>query len=224
MDQKVAQNIAQVPPPTSPPTNVESGGKAGEGCRAVRVPLTALAPLGKSTTGSTVVWGLTDAEYPTLWFHIPYQLTANQPGEFQLQDEQGKQIYAKPVTVVDVSTGVVGLQLSKSLQVNKNYLWTFTVRCDREDPSKDLFVRGWIQRTKLSANLAAQLKKAKPRDRAKLYIKENIQFEALTVLGDLRRSNPSDAEIAADWRALLTSLGFEQVAAKPVVEIRPLKE
>jgi hypothetical protein len=171
-----------------------------------------------------VVWGLTDAEYPTLWFHIPYQLTANQPGEFQLQDEQGKQIYAKPVTVVDVSTGVVGLQLSKSLQVNKNYLWTFTVRCDREDPSKDLFVRGWIQRTKLSANLAAQLKKAKPRDRAKLYIKENIQFEALTVLGDLRRSNPSDAEIAADWRALLTSLGFEQVAAKPVVEIRPLKE
>jgi hypothetical protein len=211
------------PPPGGPPTDTRGAGTMGSSCPKTTSPLIALAPV-ESFGDRRPVWGLTHEEQPILWFYLPYRLTDTQPGEFSLRDKNGKTI-TQTITGVGAQTGVIGIRLPRLSDSYSNYLWNFTVRCDKEDSSKNKAVQGWIQRVDISPALAEQLKKQpppSPLERYKLYLDNNLKFDALTSLAQLRMDKPNDEAGATTWESLLRDWNFEDVSQAPVIEVIPI--
>lgn len=69
----------------------------------------------------------------------------------------------------------------------------------------------------LTQALDNQLKTAKPREYL-AYSANNIWYDALTNLGQLRGANPQNSMINQDWINLLNSVGLQDFASEPIVE------
>jgi hypothetical protein len=172
-----------------------------------------------ATTTSGVVWGLTTTSHPSFWFYVPYSVTPGRSVEFVLQDETGKEFYQTALTSSEAAPGVMGFQLpptAPSLEVGKRYHWFFTVNCDQAEP---VLVEGWIGRAALNPSLKRQLQQATPQQSIALYKRSGIWQEALTTLAQLRRQNPDDAKLKAEWTNLLQSIGLEAIAPEPVTSM-----
>lgn len=226
----VVSTVRFVPPPLpdrGTPSGRQRGGASRGQCPVVSKPLTALVPatqktLGRRQGGSPAlttlesVWGLTVAEYPTLWFYVPYSLTPKLPIEFVLQDDLGNNIYQTSFTASAKPPGIVKLRLPSTvapLEIGKMYHWYFSIYCDSDNP---VFVEGWIQRVALNPALMNRLQKATPRELMVLYAANGIWHDALTTLAELRSANPQDATLIADWVSLLHPVGLEAVAPEPM--------
>jgi Domain of Unknown Function (DUF928) len=213
---------ASAAPPAAPkaPTNTTPKATHGNGCEVGKFPLRALAPIDKDVEGNSSIWGLTSVEQPILWFYVPYKLTNEQPVEISLEDSQGKPLLGKQVIpAIGEKVGVIGLRLPKLPKVKTNYLWTFTVRCDKEDPSKNESVQGWIQQTSLDSSVTEQLKKLSSIEQSEIYRKNKVMFDALTSLAQLRMNKPTDAAGIEAWKSLLTNWIFEEMPEEPVVDL-----
>lgn len=211
------------------PGQREAAGTRGR-CPAVDSALTALVPAtketvdeGKGRTSALIppesVLGLTVAEYPTFWFYVPYSPDAVHSAEFVLLDDKDNYVYKTTLTLSE-TPGVVSFRLpstAQPLKIGKSYRWYFLIPCDPQNPSRSVFVNGWVQRVALSPALMSQLKTATPRECVALYAAAGIWYEAQTTLAFLRRTEPDDAAIAADWFDLLQSIGLEELAQKPIV-------
>ncbi|HEY9600834.1 MAG TPA: DUF928 domain-containing protein [Allocoleopsis sp.] len=222
-------------PDTGAPDKTGQTGSRGE-CQSVKsvdTPLTALVPISKTSSGDEVVWGLTSAEYPTFWFYVPYSLTGKLSGELRLteQDEKGNRIY-KPIKVTGTAPGIIGVRLPSteaSLKIGKVYTYDFVVRCDLNDSSKNIYVTASVERRTPSPSLESQLRKATQRERAALYAKEGFWYESLTTLAELRRANPNDAGLTADWGALLDATLLKadylnKIKQEPIVPLNQIKQ
>lgn len=211
------------------------GQREAAGTRAGRCPagdsaLTALVPAtqetlaqGKGRTSALTppesVLGLTIAEYPTFWFYVPYSPDALHSAEFVLLDDKDNYVYKTTLTLSQ-TPGVVSFRLpstAEALEIGKSYRWYFLIPCDPQNLSRSVFVNGWVQRVAPSPALMSQLETATPRECVALYAAAGIWHEAQTILAELRRTEPEDAAIAADWSNLLQSIGLEELAQKPIV-------
>lgn len=204
------------------PGRTDQAASRGSTCPQIDTALTALVPISETTSGEQVIWGLTSAEYPTFWFYVPYPLTRERPGEFNLM-EQDKPDYLKAsIRVTGTTPGVVSIRLPSTeapLEIGKLYTYEFVVFCDPEVTEDKKFVRASVERKAPSDSLASQLSTATPRERVVLYAQEGFWDDALTALGELRQANPSDAALAADWDALLEAGGLDEIRQKPIVHI-----
>jgi hypothetical protein len=213
------------PAPRKAPTNTTPKATHGNSCEVGKFPLRALAPIGQDVEGNPSVWGLTSVEQPILWFYIPYKLKSEQPVEISVKDSQDKVLLNKQVIpAIGRKVGVIGLRLPKLPKVKTNYLWTFTVRCDKEDPSKNQSVRGWIQQTSLDSSVTEQLKKLSPIEQSKLYLENNVKFDALTTLAQLRMDKPTEVAGIEAWKSLLIAWSFEDLPGEPVIEVIPIEQ
>ncbi len=219
-----------VPPKAPSGLTPVSGRRAGMGsrnnCPAVPIALTALVPLaeeqtvsktGKSSMG--VVEGLTTSERPMFWFYVPYTSSTNLSAEFSLQDSTGMDVYRKAIALPP-KPGVIGVSLPntvKPLQVGKRLRWYFKVRCQQQTASLPVYVEGDIQRINLDYSVTQQLKTAaNPRQKATIYAKEGIWFDALNMLAQIRHSS-QDASVEQDWQTLLQSVNLDGIATAPLV-------
>ncbi|MBD2778922.1 DUF928 domain-containing protein [Iningainema sp. BLCCT55] len=198
--------------------------RAGAGrnpeCPSSLTRLAALVPGegGKSFSASTV------AEYPTFWFYVPELPETTRSAEFVLQAQDGKEAqndYRIPFTLSGKS-GIISItpptQPQYSLKADKTYRWYLEIYCgDRKKTSDNLHVDGFVQRQALTQALDSQLKTAKPREYI-AYSANNIWYDALTNLGQLRRANPQDAIINKDWVDLLNALGLQDLAKEPIIQ------
>lgn len=216
------------PPNLGAPSGRQRGGASRGECPNVNKPLTALVPATQKSLGEKrgnpalntfeSVWGLTVAAHPTLWFYVPYSLTAKLPIEFVLQDDQGKEVYKTSFKASQTQPGIVSLHLpstEKPLEIGKMYHWYFIIDCDPDAPP---LVEGWVQRVAPNPTLASQLQKATPRQRVALYAQQGIWHDALTTLAELRSANSGDAALSNDWVSLLQSVNLEAIATEPIVE------
>ncbi|MEG3990434.1 DUF928 domain-containing protein [Microcoleus sp. MOSTC5] len=195
-------------PPTQPIPPVRGG------CGSIsQLRLTALVP--KNKIGRTV------SDYPTFLFYLPP--TEAEVAEFILKDQSGNQIYKQDVRISTLS-GVIGVSIPADknvppLEAGKSYRWNFTVICDAQDRSSDQIESGIVRRVELSADIRSQLEKADPRQKTVIYAENGIWQDALSTLAAARRANPNDAELAADWKSLLDSVTWGEIAKEPIVEI-----
>lgn len=212
------------------PRGTRQAAKRGEGCPNVAMPLTAaLVPIAEKSSGEQVVWGLTSAEYPTFWFYVPYPLTDEHPGELRIKttDEKRKSIYKRLLRVTGTTPGVVGVRLPSTeapLKIGELYTYLFVVVCNSKNASENEFVGASVERREQPASIASQLRTATPRERAILYAQEGFWEEALTTFGELRRANPNDAGLTADWSALLEAGGLDEIKQKPIVPSNQIKQ
>lgn len=157
--------------------------------------MAALVP--KSNIGQT-----TEAN-PVLYFYVPKTSVP----VLQLVVLDGQKIYSKQTYKPNNKAGIVAIPLTKSLEVNKQYRWHLAMVCNPQARSKDKVVDGVIKRIQPSAQLAANLANATPRERVNLYAEAGIWHDTLKTLAELRISNPNDAGIKADWDSLLKTEG-----------------
>jgi hypothetical protein len=198
--------------------------RAGAGrnpeCPSSLTRLTALVPGDeeKSFLASTVV------ENPTFWFYVPQLSETTRSGEFVLQVLDGKDVqnvYRTPLTLSGKS-GIISITLSSqsqySLKADKKYHWYFHIYCgDPQKTSDNFYVDGFVQKQVLTPTLDSQLKAAKSRQYI-AYSANDIWYDALTNLGQLRRANPQDATINKDWVDLLNAIGLPDLAKEPIVQ------
>jgi hypothetical protein len=221
---------AHYKPPKPPGTAGTPGGRPRGGasrgsCPKVEPPLTILIPssqVAQAQNGATAtsVWGLSTSEKPTFWFFMPYDNSTNFSAEFVLQDIEGNDIH-RQVVVLPKQAGVVGVDLPDSVAPLKPgvlYQTYLTVKCGSNRPSQSEFVKGWVQRTTLSPELANQIAAAKPQDRPAIYASNGLWFDALTTIAELRLQQPNDATLLAEWQSLLESVNLGDVANQPLVK------
>ena len=191
----------------------KGGGTYGD-CKQVSTPLTALARIDEKPP-VTYVGGVTTAASPTLWFYVPYPLSANLTANFVLQDAAGKTIYqvasadfaaAQP----DEINGLVGLALP-NLEIDQDYHWYFMVNCDASDPEVPIYVDGGIRRIQLAPDLESQLATLSPQAQAALYSQHQLWYDALAILANLRRARPADTALKADWDKLLQAMNITDI-------------
>jgi peptidoglycan hydrolase-like protein with peptidoglycan-binding domain len=212
------------------PGQREAAGTRAGRCPTVDSALTALVPATQETlaqgkgrtsalTPAESVSALTLAEYPSFWFYVPYSPDALHSASFVLLDDKDNYVYKTTLTLSE-TPGIVSFRLpstAEPLEIGKPYRWYFLIPCDPQNPSRSVFVNGWVQRVAPIPALMSQLETATPRERVALYAAAGIWHEAQTILAELRRTYPQNAAIAADWSALLQSIGLEELAQKPIV-------
>jgi hypothetical protein len=190
------QALEYEPPPRGAPGSRQDGGRRPF-CPVAKKPFTTLVP--------ATNWGETVAEHPTFWLYVPYQSGSV---ELVLHDEENN--YTDPYRTtfqVMKGPGIVSLRLPQTappLKVGRMYRWHFFFFCNPANQYDFLAANGIIFRVTPSLPLISQLEAVKtPRERIILYAKYGLWHETLTELAELRRANPQDAELTADWAALL---------------------
>ena len=176
--------------------------------------LTALMP---DLTPGTAEFGVTVSESPQFFVYIPE--TSARMAEFVLKNENEEDIYRSGNIPISGQSAIVSVSLPKNqikLESGKNYHWYFSVICNPDNRRKDIFVEGWTQHTEMSSEVASQIQKAAPLERAKLYAEAGIWHEAVASLAELRRENPDNPALAQEWKTLLESAGLKQLAELPV--------
>lgn len=229
---KPAPPVVHFVPPPPPSTQViisgrQRGGASRGDCPAVDKPLTALVPASKQALKGKpksnpalnhwqAVWGLTVASHPTLWFYVPYPLTAKQPIEFVLQDAEGNNIYKTSLLLVQKQPSLVEIKIPSTtipLAIGKMYQWYFLVGCNADAPP---FVKGWVQRVAINSNFKRQLQAASPQQRAALLATKGIWYDALSTLAQLRLEDPNDGIFISNWVNLLSSGGLKVLSGEPM--------
>ncbi|MEH2422190.1 MAG: DUF928 domain-containing protein [Nostoc sp.] len=221
--------LPKTPPRLSPIFGRRAGMGSRDNCPAVATALTALVPLQKEQKIDNqvdksvvdIVGGLTISERPTFWFYIPYtQDLTNSIAEFILQDNTGNDIYRNAIAL-PLKPGVIGISLPEtvtSLEVAKTYHWYLKLHCKQQTGSVLIYVEGDIQRIHLDFRVMQQLEATtNPRQKIIIYAKEGIWFDALTMLAQIRLSNPNDASVEEDWKSLLQSVNLDNIAKAPIV-------
>ncbi|QKD80896.1 DUF928 domain-containing protein [Thermoleptolyngbya sichuanensis A183] len=215
---------APLPPEAGAPAGRPFGGASRGGgdlplCQSLAALVPSTREVGRNGREYTSVWALTAAAHPTFWFYVPYALTSDEPAEFVLFDDQRRIIYRKQDIVLSNQPGIIGISLPETapaLEIGRMYRWNFQTRCGGEV----VFVEGWIQRTALDAELTSEIDRASPLDRAALYAENGIWYDALTLLGNLRREDPDNLDVLNAWMELLEVLELgeseEEIVLTPI--------
>lgn len=197
------------PPP--PPKNPDSSAPGGR-----RNPPACPQDAGVATTGSlltalspTTKPGLTLAERPTFLVYVPK--TSAENAEFSLRSRNGRGVYRTTVALTN-TPNIISITLpaeATSLEVGKQYTWSFAVICNPGDRVEDRFVTGTVQRTELDPTRLRQIQQSPLKERVSLYQTADAWYDALAVLFELQRTQPNDPSIRVMWREFLQSGGVD---------------
>jgi hypothetical protein len=202
------------PPNQGAPNGRRQGGASRGPCQNYSG-LTALTP---EMQGK--VWSMTASDRPTFWFYLPTSTASNSTVEFVLQDSEDQYIYQTVLNPPDDQSGVVSVSIpsnASALEIDKTYYWTFSVQCDAAHPSSAVFVRGSIYRTAISADLQRQIATASPLEKVSLYAANGIWQEALTLLANLRRTDPQNSVLTTAWTNLLEQAELDAIVPSPLI-------
>jgi Domain of Unknown Function (DUF928) len=191
------------------PGRREGGGTRGA-CLNSKGNLTAVMPMSNS--------GLTTSSHPTFSWYVPE--TQATMAEFILLDRNDQEVYQTTFQITG-KAGIMSLTLPNTttmptLKADQQYRWKFAIACDNSDASNDMMTEGWIERVNLSSELQAKLSGKSPTEKASLYASEGIWYDALQILADLRRSQPTSATQGA-WQNLLQSVELNSLITEPVL-------
>ncbi len=220
-------NEYQPPAGIGAPVDTQGGGTRGSAstCPLTGKPLKALVP--SSHFGTTV------AAYPTFLAYMPALLphASPLPVEFVLEDKNGSEVY-KSTFKTSGKSGIVAISLPAQaglspLEIGQDYTWSLSIICQPDDRSRDISVQGLVRRVALNPTLSTQLRQASPQQQVELYAEARLWQDALATLAQLRRDNPTDSTVAADWAKLLKSADLEDITQEsllqsPTTSQRPL--
>lgn len=214
-------NEYQPPVGIGAPVNSGAGGSRGptsgptNSCPLTGKPLKALVP--SSRFGATV------AAYPTFHAYMPALLpqASPLPVEFVLEDKNGNEVY-KSTFKTNGKSGIVAISLPSQaglspLEIGQDYKWFLSIICQPDDRSRDISVQGLIRRVALNPTLSTQLKQASPQQQVELYAEARLWQDALATLAQLRRDNPTDSTVAANWTKLLRSADLGDITQESLL-------
>ena len=201
------------------PIGRRRGGGSRSGCKQYES-LTALVPV-SNTGNKQAVWGQSTSQNPIFWFAVPDKLTPTVPVEFVIQDEADNYIYHTKFNPPETPAGIVSIavQPKTPLVAGKSYRWAFSIYCDPEKPSSSVYVRGSMTQVALNSTIQKQLETAKtPLEKAEIFAKNGIWYNALTTLGEeIQSSKNKDSEITSAWNQLLKQGNLDNSISASIV-------
>ena len=172
---QLSQNLP-APPKTGTPTGPQTGGSTRPGaskCPAVDVNAIAFIP----KTGQFVL------ENPTFWFYIPFAAKDVDSISFVILNEDDEYVQPPKKLALSGTPGFIRLRLPSTLpplEIGKNYKWSFSIYCDRQNQEDRISMNGVFQK------IAPNLTTGTPRERIARYMENGFWFDALNLLGELR--------------------------------------
>jgi len=212
------------------PKDRQGAGTRGN-CPNANIPLTALIPLMPTnvnqkqqkpinTSTTKVALGLTVSEFPTFWFYFPYTPQDVNSVKFILLDEENNSLTPEPIPIsISGTPGIISVRLpssTKPLEIGKYYHWYFLIDCNPQSRTDDFALEGLVKRIELNSDLTNRFKTTKPEELIVLYAQAGIWHDAVTLLGELRRSKPKDNRLMSDWQDLLESVGLKEIATQSI--------
>lgn len=183
-----------------------------------------LSQVRTATSGATALLppateALTVSNRPTFFVYVPP--TTAEEASFSLQDERGELAYQTKVTLPK-NGGTISIPLpetASTLQIGKTYKWFFEIHCMAQFDPDNPIVEGSVSRTSIDRALEGQLASSQNAvDKAQLYSEAGIWYDTIGTLAQARQAQPQDPALARNWHELLTSVGLEEVADRPLVE------
>lgn len=194
------QNFSYVPPYRGTPRRTQgTGSRGGDPSESLRLKL--LVP--NDHTGQTL------SGHPTFFWYISELPT--EPMEFSLV-ESG---VAQPIFVQQLKpqqAGIIRMDMPKNLPElipGKEYRWSVTLVDNGNQRTNDTFAQSWIKRVPETPGLQQQLAAAKSdRDRASIYAKAGLWYDALNTLVKAQVANSTDLSIHEELLSLLARAGL----------------
>lgn len=205
------------PPADKPTPKRVAGGSSREGDRCTTgsrqdgPSLTAILPI--SQFGTTIV------ERPVIFVYLPDGQTKE--GFFSLKDQNSRTLYEMNVSL-DTTGGVLPIQLPEDapiLEIGEDYQWYFVLKCSARFHPSNPFVEGWIRRVEMDPSLGLHQDSVQSLIDVDSYGAAGIWYDTLRILADLQYRQPTDSSLTASWSQLLDSVGLEEIASAPFVEL-----
>ncbi|BDA70121.1 hypothetical protein CAL7716_042870 [Calothrix sp. PCC 7716] len=202
-----AINFIKPPPRQGTPKGTVPAGSR-RGCPQTQKPLTALVPVTKFSDNTELRWGLTTQDHPTFWFYVPYESKSVQTAKFSLRDRTNRTLYETNITLTG-TPGVINVSLPSEAPRLENNQWYrlylfINISCAPNTPYQKDFAEAWVKRETLTPALSSELEKASIQQKANIYAKNGIWFDAITTVAEERRQNSNDKQ----WNNLLQSAGL----------------
>ncbi len=165
----------------------------------------------------------TSTPYPTFWFNIPPHAKKIAKAEFALaESETNKTVYRTKVQLKE-QAGIMGIALPTkeqyALKPDIDYSWRLQVECQQPGKSSEMLLKGWVRRLPINPNLASQLESSS--QKYAIYAQNNILYDALGELIQLRQQNPNNKEISRAWTEFLADLGKQDLAQQNLFTVSP---
>lgn len=213
-----SQTIAQVT--FDPPGDGEPADTAGGASRDDNPCLSAQSGSSLCVTPlvPAKIQGLTVAERPTFYVYVP----PTEAGEifFALKDENNRHHYQAKIPIT-ASGGAIAITLpsdAPALEVGQTYRWTFVLLDEAGLKPDSPGVEGTIQRV-AADRVALDPSAPEPSlELAQEYARAGIWYDTLKTLADLRQSQPEDTTLVTNWEGVLSSVGLEDIASKPLLQ------
>jgi hypothetical protein len=200
LPEQTKSTFSYVPPQRGTPRRTQGTGSRGCG-ETQSAALELLVP--NDHTAQTL------SGHPSFFWYISEIPT--EPVEFALV-ESG---VAQPIFVKQLQlqkAGIVRMEMPKNLPElvpGKEYRWSVTLVCNANRRSNDTFAQSWIKRVPETPALKQQLAAATTdRDRASIYAKAGLWYDALNALSTTQSAN------SQDFFSLLDRAGLTQVAVQ----------
>ncbi|BAY98409.1 hypothetical protein NIES37_23590 [Tolypothrix tenuis PCC 7101] len=161
--------------------------------------------------------GFTVADRPTIFVYLPGSKA--QKALFTLQDDGSKTYYQTTLTLPQ-KPGVMEVKLPTSvpaLKTNKNYKWSLVMICTEELDTDSPWVGGWIRRVEADRTLTSNNQKPISLELISKLAETGIWYDSLSILAELRRSQPNNQALTNAWQDLLKSVNLNVIANEPLV-------
>lgn len=172
------------------------------------IPMAAVMPEDRGT-------GLTLASHPTVLAYVPP--TSAREALFSLKDEAGEIVYQHTLTLTQ-SDGVASIALptdAPPLALEETYEWSLGILCEPVQTDFPI-ATGKIRRIPQTVELGDRMT---PLERAALYGQSGLWYDTVAILDRMRRSQPENEAIAVVWTDFLHSVGLEEIASKPPLNL-----
>ncbi|MEB3883518.1 DUF928 domain-containing protein [Lyngbya sp. CCY1209] len=210
--------IQFIPQANREPPESDSGPGTRGICVPTEIPLTAVV-------GRQNLLDLTLGDRPTFWIYIPYSSSDVNSAIFSLQDEAGEvEIWGTQLQLKN-TPGIVAISPPETvppLEVSRTYRWYFEMDCagDSIDPASPptVSLKGVVTRVSDPA-IETELKSAQTApERARIYARNGLWYDAVTALGSLLLEDPQNAQIRELWTQLLgdEEAGLEDISREPI--------
>ena len=218
--QQTAENCLPSSPNTGTPEEDYSAGGTRENHQLVTV-------CGENSQQISFLLGKNNRDftlhaYPIFWFYIPCTVRKVAHLEFRLTEvATGKKIYDRSIEISEKAS-LVGLPIPQdpryALSPNLNYSWSLNVECTESNKNTAVKLEGWVSRLPLKPDLQNQLAASTEEEKHKIYLQEDLYYDALNDLALRRIAEPNNPQLEIAWNQLLTELGWRHIAQHPTVE------
>ncbi len=206
-------------------------GKRGEGasrtCESDQrlASLTALVPNYLEDGEKDQVFGKTTKSHPELAFYIPVAKGDVESVSLMLMLMDADGNFLDEVAVeAPQEPGVVQVALPESfagLEEGDRVQWYLEMEllCAGEDIADANYssVSGWVEREAMPEGVEAAVSINNVADNAQIFASLGLWFDALELVAEQRQNEPASAEAAADWAALMESVGLDALADAELV-------